>query len=320
MRNKPESQAISRRNWIAAGAMAAAGTWAALFGAATRLSSAAPSPSSFRLCLNTATIRGYNLSITQEIDLAIQAGYQAIEPWLDRLGRYVQEGGSLNDLRKRIQDGGLTVEGAIGFASWCVDDDAQRQKGFDQAKREMEWLAQIGAKRMAAPPAGVPRGQKVEIERLVERYRKLLELGDQTGVTPILEFWALNQTLGKLSTAVHVAIETGHPKACVLADIFHMYRGGSPFDGLRLLGPLAVPIIHINDYPAQPPPEKLTDGDRVFPGDGVAPLGEILKTLQSIGAQPVLSLELFNKEYWKQPPLETAKTGRQKLAALTSRT
>jgi 2-keto-myo-inositol isomerase len=31
-----------------------------------------------------------------------------------------------SDLKKRISDCGLTVESAIGFAEWIVDDDARR--------------------------------------------------------------------------------------------------------------------------------------------------------------------------------------------------
>jgi hypothetical protein len=40
-------------------------------------------------------------------------------------------------LRKRISDLGLTVEGAIAFAEWLVDDGARRAKGMEQAKRDM---------------------------------------------------------------------------------------------------------------------------------------------------------------------------------------
>ena len=48
----------------------------------------------------------------------------------------------------------MTIESAIGFAPWIVNDAAKRKAGLEQAKREMDMLAQIGGKRMAAPPAG----------------------------------------------------------------------------------------------------------------------------------------------------------------------
>ena len=99
----------------------------------------------FRYCLNMSTIRGQELSVTGEVDVAGKAGYNAIEPWLGKLNDYKNNGGSLKDLSKRIEDHGLTVESAIGFARWIVDDDAQRAKCLEDARRDMDLLAQLGA-------------------------------------------------------------------------------------------------------------------------------------------------------------------------------
>src|SRR5215471_14895383 len=81
----------------------------------TTVAAAEPGASPFRFCLNTATIRGQKVGIVKEIEIASQAGYDAIEPWVDSIDEYVKNGGALADLRKKIADSGLTVEGAIGF-------------------------------------------------------------------------------------------------------------------------------------------------------------------------------------------------------------
>ena len=69
---------------------------------------------------------------------------------------------------------------------------------------------------------------------------------------------------------------------------------------------------HVNDFPATPPREQLTDAHRVYPGDGVAPWQEILSTLHANGISCMLSLELFNRDYWKQDAHTVARTGLQK--------
>lgn len=97
---------------------------------------------------------------------------------------------------------------------------------------------------------------------------------------------------------------------------YHLYKGGSDFHGLNLLSANAVHVIHMNDYPANPPRSQITDAARVFPGDGVAPLSEILRSLRSIGYDGVLSLELFNSTYWKEDALSVAKTGLAKMKRL----
>jgi sugar phosphate isomerase/epimerase len=69
----------------------------------------------------------------------------------------------------------------------------------------------------------------------------------------------------------------------------------------------------MNDYPADPPRETITDRDRIYPGDGIAPLTQILGDLHANGSRAVLSLELFNPTYWQQDPLAVAKTGLTKM-------
>jgi 2-keto-myo-inositol isomerase len=72
-------------------------------------------------------------------------------------------------------------------------------------------------------------------------------------------------------------------------------------------------VFHMNDYPATPPRETMNDADRVYPGDGVAPLSDILHTVHSAGFRGTLSLELFNPGYWKQDPLQVARAGLEKM-------
>jgi sugar phosphate isomerase/epimerase len=274
----------------------------------------------FRYCLNTSTIRGHKLGVVKEIEVAAQAGYDAIEPWVDSIGDYARNGGSLPDLRKRISDSGLTVEGAIGFPEWVVEDDTRRSKGLERAKQEMDMVAQIGGKRFAAPPAGATGLPKLDLMKLAERYWALLEAGEQFGVVPELEVWGFSKNLGRLSECVAVAMETGHRNACVLADVFHLYKGGSDLHGIRLLGPEAIQVLHLNDYPNDPPREEIDDSYRLYPGDGVAPRTDLLRALRRTGGRKVLSLESFNRKYWAEDALEVAKTGLARMKAVVAKT
>jgi sugar phosphate isomerase/epimerase len=107
-------------------------------------------------------------------------------------------------------------------------------------------------------------------------------------------------------------MESGHPNACVLPDVYHFYKGGSDPRGVRLLGKDAIGILHVNDYPAKDR-AGITDADRVYPGDGVAPLKQLFRDLRAIGYRGMLSLEVFNRDYWRQDALAVASTGLEKL-------
>ncbi|MGE5296174.1 MAG: sugar phosphate isomerase/epimerase family protein [Solirubrobacterales bacterium] len=309
---------LSRRRFVAAGA--ALGL-VLLTGRRATAAAIAESAGGFRYGLNTSTIRGQKLGIEKEIDIAAEAGYDAIEPWVSTIQEYVKAGGKLADIRKRIEDRGLTVEGAISFTSWIVDDDARRAEAVEQMKREMDLLAQIGGRRIAAPPVGANGNDApiLDLAKAAERYRAILDMGDQTGVTPILELWGPSKNLHRLGQCMFVVVESGHPKACLLGDVYHIYKGGSDFTGLKAISASALPVMHMNDYPADPPREKISDRDRVMPGDGVAPLPRILRYLRDNGSRAVLSLELFSQAYWEKDPLEVARTGLAKMKTAVER-
>jgi sugar phosphate isomerase/epimerase len=305
----------------AAVARASAALGAALLAPATSRTAeslpVSPAPRGrFVLCFNTATIRGQKLGIEKEIDIASKAGFQAIEPWVEAIEAYVKAGGALPDLRRRIADAGLTVEGAIAFPEWVVDDEARRARGLEQARRQMDLVAQLGGSRMAAPPAGATNEPGLDLDKAGERYRVLLELGDGLGVVPLLEVWGFSKNLNRLANCAYAALASGHPKAAVLADMFHLYKGGTPWDGLKLLSAQALPVFHMNDYPAEPGRDQINDGFRVMPGDGTAPTARVLGDLLAKGGRIVLSLELFSRRFWEQDPIEVAQTGFRKLKAV----
>jgi sugar phosphate isomerase/epimerase len=310
-----ETERLSRREAFSRAGVLAAGMAAGPLSPTAVGAQRAPAGKDveFVYCLNTGTIRGQELGIVREVEVAQAAGYAAIEPWVSDIDRYAKEGGSLEDLRKRIAEAGLTVESAISFSQWIVDDDARRSQAVEQAKREMELVARIGGSRMAAPPAGATREPGLDLSKAAERYRGLLEAGAEIGVAPQLELWGFSANLHRLGEAAYVLIESGHPSACLMPDTFHIYKGGSDFVGLRFFSAAAIQVYHMNDYPAEPPREQANDGHRIFPGDGVAPTAEILRALAASGGRKVLSLELFNREYWKQAPLEVARNGLRKM-------
>lgn len=309
---------LSRRGFVASGAaLCAALATGSRVRAANSNSARSVAGGLFRYSLNTSTIRGQKLGLEKEIDTAAEAGYDAFEPWVSTIQEYVKSGGKLADIRKRVNDRGLTVEGAISFAQWIVDDDGRRAAAVEQIKREMDLLAQIGGKRIAAPPIGANGNDApiLDLAKVAERYRAILEVGDTTGVTPILELWGPSKNLHRLGECMFVIVETGHPRACLLGDVYHIYKGGSDFIGLKAISASAMPVLHMNDYPADPPRERIADRDRIMPGDGIAPLPQILATLAANGGPRVLSLELFSQVYWEKDAMEVARTGLAKMKA-----
>ncbi|WP_073094654.1 sugar phosphate isomerase/epimerase family protein [Cyclobacterium lianum] len=265
----------------------------------------------FSYCLNTSTIRGQRPGLKKYIEIAAKAGYDGIEVWIEDVKKYLAEGNEAADLKTMVADHGLRVENAIGFAPWMVADEQESQAGFMQMKEEMEILAAIGCHRVAAP--GVGAKAPVDLMLAGKRYKALLALGRETGVMPQLEFWGAFAPFHHLGQVLMVAAVADDPDTRLLPDVYHLFRGGSGFEGLKLISGKAIEIFHMNDFPGDIPREQQQDKDRIYPGDGVAPLGQIIRDLKAMGGDKILSLELFNPGYWEQDPLEVAKTGLEKM-------
>lgn len=309
----------TRRDWLAASASGS------VLAGASRTRADEPDDDGplgeepFLYGLNTSTLRGFKMPVAEEVKLASEVGYGGIEPWIGELDQHVEGGGSLDDLGRQIRDLGLAVPSVIGFFEWAVDDPGRRKIALEEARRSMEIVHRIGGTRIAAPASGATKTEGIDPRQIAGRYRALLDLGDAMGVVPEVEVWGFSKTLRTLGEAVFVAIESAHPAACILPDVYHLYKGGSNLGGIRLLSGRAFHVLHMNDYPAQPPRETITDADRVYPGDGVAPLDDLMRDLKEIGFDGMLSLELFNREYWKQDPETVARTGLQKMKGVVRR-
>jgi len=299
---------ISRRNALTALAM---GSMAITRPISLR-GMAVESPSTFRFCLNTSTISGANPGLLKYVDLASEAGYDGIEVWVRDVEAALSAGHTLASLEAYIADHGIKVESAIGFAPWM----AEGESGFIQMKGEMEMLAGIGCQRIAAPPAGVPADQVLDLFAVGTKYKRLLDLGRETGVMPQLEFWGASPVLWHLGQVLMIAAAADDPDVKILPDVYHMFRGGSGFDALKMLNGNLIDIFHMNDYTASKAREEQVDGDRVYPGDGSAPMKQIIKDLKNMGGEKILSLELFNRSYWKEDPLLVARRGLEKMKAL----
>lgn len=267
----------------------------------------------FKFCLNTSTISGQKPGLQKSIDIAARAGYDSVELWVPEIKAFKEGGNSLKTLKKFLDDSHVTVEDAIGFAPWMVEDDTQRAAGFAQMKEEMEMMAELGCTRIAAPSSGVKADAPLDLFKVGERYKQLLDLGRKTGVMPLLEFWGSSPVFYHFGQALMAAAAANDPDARILPDVYHLFRGGSGFDCLKMVSGHLIDVIHMNDYPSDVPREQQKDSNRVYPGDGVAPLKQILTDLSNMGGTKVLSLELFNLEYWKNDALTVAKTGLEKM-------
>ena len=266
------------------------------------------------ICLDTATIRPATL--LDKIRFASEAGFDAIEPWEGEIHEYETSGGNLAELGKRIKDAGLFVPSVIGLWNAIPPTREAFDASLVDSRRRMRQAAAIGAQHIQTIPQPARPWREFDPFWGAARYRELLEIGlNDYGINPALVFVQFLEGARTLGQASQLALDADHPKAKIIPDVFHMHIGGSGFNGLRCLRGDFIAIFQINDAPPEPPLKQLEDKHRVYPGDGVLPLGQCLRDLKTIGFTGCISLELYNPTYWESDLGRVARIGLEKTLA-----
>ncbi|SMO76374.1 sugar phosphate isomerase/epimerase family protein [Fodinibius sediminis] len=260
------------------------------------------------ICLDTATIRP--ASLEDKVAIASDAGFDAIEPWDGELEEYEQKGGDLKALGEEIRRRGLFVPSVIGLWNALPPTRQEWEASLEDTRRRMRMAADIGSEHIQTIPNTV--GENYDLEWVAKRYRDIIEIGlNDYRIKPALvfvKFFPL-KTMGE---AMAAALNANHPEARIIPDTYHMHISGGGFEGLSMLNGNAIAIFQFADAPADPSIDQLEDKHRVFPGDGVLPLPDILSDLKQTGYRGCVSLELYNPDYWKRDLQEVAETGLRK--------
>lgn len=265
---------------------------------------------SFLLCLNTSTIKPQPL--LEKIRLTREAGFAAIELWINDIYEHVGRGGEVRDIERALSDRGLSVPSMISVRGWGEAIEEEYPIVLDEVKRRFELAARFGTTWVVCSP---PR-QACPVEQIVERYQDLLRLGTSLGVRPTFEYISFFRSISSLPQAWQVVLAAHDPQATVIVDAFHSYNSGSTLDDLRAIPGSRISHYHIDDATPALPPGRQTDPDRVMPGEGPIDLIAELRVLREIGYQGAISLELFQRQLWEQDPRDVLRTGYERLQHL----
>jgi sugar phosphate isomerase/epimerase len=261
------------------------------------------------ICLDTATIRPAK-GIEKKIEIAAAAGYDAIEPWDNELAEYEKNGGSLKALGKKIIDKGMFVPSMIGLWGCIPGSEEAFQKSLPATRERMRMASEIGCTHAQAIPNEI--GENYDPKFAASCYRRLLEIGiKEYNIIPSLVFVKMFP-LKTMGQATAVVLDADHPQGKIIPDVFHMYISEGGFEGLKFLRGDMFAIFQFNDAPKDMKREDMRDRHRVYPGDGILPLPQILKDLKASGFSGCISVELYNEEYYKEDLLQVAKKGLQK--------
>lgn len=157
------------------------------------------------------------------------------------------------------------------------------------------------------------------IRQTSETLKEYCGIASEYGVKVAFEFLGFkNCSVNNLETCARIVEETAKDNLGIVLDTFHFFIGNSGLRSLETIDLEKLFVVHINDC-ENLPKSGLKDSHRLFPGDGIIPLDEILQVLNGRGYAGVVSVEIFRPEYWEWAPEKTMLAARKKTLEVLKR-
>lgn len=262
---------------------------------------------------------GYNGATTMTSDLqtdiriAGQARYDVLEITATKLDKFLLTH-SIGEARQLIDAAHLKTHAINSIELINFRDAAGRAEVLARTRQLCEYGKVLDCPWIIAVPGPAPEGTKWPeiLENTVASLKAMSEVAAPTGVMLAFEFlgfpWCSVQRADQSWEIVKAA---NLANVGMVIDTCHFYAGGSTIESIAKVDVKKLAVFHINDVESMPK-EKITDANRLFPGDGVIPLQQIIGAVRGIGFDGVASVEIFRPEYWARDPLGVAQEAKEK--------
>ena len=136
----------------------------------------------------------------------------------------------------------------IALHGWITAEGDEIPEVLDDCRRRMDQAAALGSPYIvASPPQEV-----VDLDRATRRFGDLLAWARVGRRCPRWSSSGFVDGIKDVAGAWAIASGTGDPGRTIVADVFHMIRGGGSVDDLLTSPAIGSPCFHINDVPATP--------------------------------------------------------------------
>jgi sugar phosphate isomerase/epimerase len=159
-------------------------------------------------------------------------------------------------------------------------------------------------------------GAPTPVSALVDAIGAVARRAAGHGIGVLVEFMP-EGSIPDLATAVAIVEGIAAPNVGVMLDTWHLYRTGDSIEAVRAAPPGSVHGLQLSDAAAETfgtgvdPPSR----DRLQPGDGVIPIGEIVREVRRHVPDVFVGLEVLNRTFAERPPADRARAAAEAVTA-----
>ena len=263
-------------------------------------------------CINQATV--LTTDTIKFLEAAKSNNFTQVELDIGKVEETITKD-SKTALRKCLSDNAITIVSLNAIENYPILTDGEMAKSLTRCKEVIELSNSLNCNTVVVNPNEIGADQSAMSARFDQFMTQIATIADDHNVRVGFEYVSYDdRVVNSLRQSCDKLTKWKSGIGLVL-DVFHMYRSGEKINQIPLTDRRKLWIFHINDAPDIPIPQ-VRDSDREMPLEGVINLRECVSQLHAIGFDGPVSVELFNKRYWKMNPeqvIEKAKISLEEL-------
>ena len=178
---------------------------------------------------------------------------------------------------------------------------SEQKEAFEEAKKFFMAFRELGIR---CPVVVLFSREEGRIKDGVQDVKRMCELAGEFGINLMFEFMGWAKQINNVKIAWEIIGEANCANGGLLIDTFHFVKGGSKIEDLKQVPMDKIFLVHVNDSKSLPfPIDEQNRRFRFFPGEGEAPLRDIIGCFMEKGYRNFFCIEIFNEDYWTQNPV-----------------
>ena len=257
-------------------------------------------------------------NLEKDLILAEKYGYDYIEIRLDMLDEYLRYQ-SIDDLVRFFEKSHIKpyAFNAIEEINFC--NEARINEIEDRLHRVCSIAQKINNPYIIAVPSFRynlinSKSQEEILHNSVEILNKMADITEKYGVSVAFEpVGFVGCAVRSIEDAWKIVEKADRKSIGMVIDAFNVYVNDALKDIKALDNVPAdkIFVFHINDCKDGIPLTSIELKHRVWPGEGVIPLDQLLHSLYKKQYDKIISIELFNEQYWDMKPEDVFRIGKQ---------
>jgi 2-keto-myo-inositol isomerase len=258
------------------------------------------------------------LGLLDSIEVARAAEFDGFEIGDDKFARHIAAGGTPEEVRDTLARAGIEA------VSYSANDPLALPRGTDDVamfeqvyQRLCRRIATLGCSMLIVHPPRMFDHATPALWRdtATRTLASISRAAMDHGIRVALEFDGTGASAVRtLADARQIATAPSPPVGLVL-DAFQFHAGASTWGMLDGLEPSALCLVRLTDADRLPL-GMLTDANRALPGDGVVPMRELLRQIESAGYRGTYSIQLARPDYWDWEPRRLARVAHESIESV----